>query len=94
MLDYEVQPHTRRCTTTGRELQHPAEKYYSVLVEERGRLIRQDYSREGWQGAPAGAFGSWTGRVPTKEQSRKMRIDPDLLLDCCSASKGRRDRTK
>src|ERR1700730_13232205 len=81
MLEYEVQPHSRRCATIGRELQ-PGEKYYSVLVEERGRLIRRDYSREGWKGPPAEAFSFWTGRVPTREQSRKMRIDADLLLDC------------
>jgi hypothetical protein len=81
MLDYEIQPHPRRCAMTGRELQ-PGEKYYGVLIEEHGRLIRQDFSSEGWNGFPAEAFCFWTGRVPTKEQARKVRIDADRLLDC------------
>ena len=81
MLEYEIQPHTRRCAATGRELQ-PGEKYYCVLVEEQGRLVRHDYASESWQGSPEGAFGFWTGRVPGKTQPRKLRVDAHVLLDC------------
>jgi hypothetical protein len=89
MLDYHVQPHTRRCVASGRELQ-AGEKYFSALVEEKGKLVRKDYSSEGWQGPPAGAFGFWTGRVPAKDQARKLRIDADRLLDCFQRLDGNR----
>jgi hypothetical protein len=89
MLDYQVQPHTRRCAASGRELQ-PGEKYFSALVEEKGRLVRKDFSGEGWQGPPPGAFGFWTGRVPAKDQPRKLRIDADHLLDCFQRLDGNR----
>jgi hypothetical protein len=81
MLDYEIQPHTRRCAATGRDL-HSGEKYHSVLIEQEGKLVRQDFADTAWTKPPAGAFCFWTGRVPSKEQVRKMRIDADMLLDC------------
>jgi len=81
MLDYEIQPNTRRCAATGRELQ-PGEKYHSVLIEQEGKLVRRDFADNAWSEPPSDAFCFWTGRVPGKEQVRKMRIDADLLLDC------------
>jgi hypothetical protein len=80
MLDYEIQPNTRRCAATGRDLQ-PGEKYHSVLIEHEGKLLRQDFAEAAWS-KPPGAFCFWAGRVPSKDQVRKMRIDADLLLDC------------
>src|SRR5262249_25125155 len=81
MLDYEIQPNTRRCAATGRDLQ-PGEKYHSVLVEQDGKLIRRDFANAAWSRPPSNAFCFWSGQVPGKEQVRKMRIDADLLLDC------------
>jgi hypothetical protein len=81
MTDYQIQPNTRHCAETGRELR-PGEKFYSVLLQEGGKLIRQDYAAEAWKGPSAGAFSFWSGRVPAAEQARKLRIDDDLLADC------------
>ena len=81
MLDYQVQPHSRCCAATGRELQ-PGEKFFSALIEENGKLIRQDFSCQAWQGPPNGTFGYWCGAVPGKDQVRKVRVDADRLLEC------------
>ncbi len=81
MIDYQIQPNTRRCAVTGRDLA-PGEKFYSVLLDEGGTFIRQDFSREAWQGAPESAFSFWSGRVPAPETARRPRIDDDLLADC------------
>jgi hypothetical protein len=81
MTDYQIQEITRRCCVTARDLQ-PGERYFSVLVDEGGKFQRQDYSQEAWQGPPAGAFSFWSGRVPPREESRRPRIDDDLLFDC------------
>jgi hypothetical protein len=87
MIDYQIQPHTRRCSATGRDLL-PGEKFYTVLVDEDGKFTRQDYSQEAWQGPPAGSFSFWSGKVPATEQNKRPRIDDDLLVDCFGRLEG------
>jgi hypothetical protein len=60
----------------------PGEKFYTVLFEEGGRLVRQDYSSSAWRGAPHGAFSFWSGTVPPPNEENRPRIDDDLLMDC------------
>lgn len=81
MLDYQVQPSTRRCCVSGRELQ-PGEKCFSVLLDEAGKLVRKDFAADSWQGPPPGAFSFWVGRVPVPQSRRRPPIDDDLLLSC------------
>jgi hypothetical protein len=87
MTDYQIQGHTRRCAASGRELR-PAEKVYSVLVEEAGKLVRRDYARETWTGPPPGTFSFWIGRVPEANEARRPRIDDELLVDCFRRMEG------
>ncbi len=81
MLDYPIEVDTRRCSVTGRELQ-PGERFFGVLLEEDGKLVRRDFSAEAWQGPPAGTFSFWAGRVPPREETRRLKIDDELLFDC------------
>jgi hypothetical protein len=81
MTEYQIQPHTRRCVATGRELQ-AGERYYTALLEEGDQFVRQDYSKEAWQGPPPGAFSFWMGNVPPPDQPLKPRFDDDLLEEC------------
>jgi hypothetical protein len=81
MTEYQIQPNTRRCAISGRELR-PGEKFYSVLREEDGKFVRLDYSSEAWQGPPHGSFSFWTGRIRAGEENKRPPIDDDLLLDC------------
>jgi hypothetical protein len=81
MLDYQIQPNTRRCSATGRDLK-PGERYFSVLLDEEGRFVRRDYSVEAWKGPPSGAFSFWVGRIPSGETKKRPPIDDELLLDC------------
>src|SRR5262249_59726300 len=80
MIDYQIQPSTRRCSVTGRELR-PGERYYSVLLDEAGKFIRKDYGAEAWQGPPDGAFSFWAGRVPPPPGRRRPPIDHHRSLD-------------
>ena len=80
-MEYQVQPNSRRCAVTGRELQ-PGERFFSALVEEGHQVLRRDFSMEAWQGPPNGAFSFWTGRVPTTLEKAKPRFDDDLLEEC------------
>jgi hypothetical protein len=87
MTEYQIQANTRRCAVTGRELQ-PGERFYSVLFDQSGQFLRQDYSREGWPGTPEGAFSFWTGTVPPLDGPQRPRFDDDLLLDCFNRLEG------
>jgi hypothetical protein len=90
MIDYQIQPNTRRCAATGRELR-PGEKYVSVLLDEAGKFVRKDYAAEAWQGPPAGAFGFWAGRIPPAQAKRRPPIDDELLLDCFGRLEGQEE---
>jgi hypothetical protein len=90
VIDYQIQPNTRRCFLTGRELK-PGERYFSVLHDEAGQLVRHDYSSEVWQGPPEGAFSFWAGKVPLATESRRPRIDDEMLLDCFGRLEGQTD---
>ena len=87
LTDYQIQPNSRRCFVSGRELK-PGEAFYSVLLEEAGRFLRREYSREAWQGPPEGAFSFWMGKVPTRAQDRRPPVDDDMLLDCFARLEG------
>jgi hypothetical protein len=87
MTEYEIQPNTRRCSITGRELQ-PGERYYSVLLDEAGTYVRQDYGADAWQGPPDGYFSFWSGKVPAPEENKRLRIDDDMLVDCFQRLEG------
>ncbi|MBY0525054.1 MAG: hypothetical protein K2R98_16735 [Gemmataceae bacterium] len=81
MTEYQIQANTRRCAGSGRELR-PGERVYTVLLDEAGKFVRQDYSTEAWTGPPSNAFSFWVARLPKDEESRRPRIDDELLLDC------------
>lgn len=82
MTEYPNSTTMRVCAATGRPLR-PGERYYGVLAVDGGKFARQEFSEEGWTGAPPGAFGYWAGRVPsTGDASRRPPIDDDMLLEC------------
>jgi hypothetical protein len=90
MIDYQIQPNTRRCFLTGRELT-PGEKIYSVLLDEGGQLVRHDYGGDVWQGPPVGAFSFWAGRVPAPDHNKRPRIDDEMLIECFTRLEGQSD---
>lgn len=81
MTEYQIQPHTRRCAVTGRDLQ-PGERYFTALLEEADHFLRHDYSCEAWQGPPPGTFSFWAGRVPPPEVAARPKFDAEMLMDC------------
>src|SRR5690348_15894373 len=90
MTDYQIQASTRRCAATGRPLR-AGERYYGVLLDEGGSFCRQDYSLEGWQGPPQGAFSFWQGRLPAGTAPRRPPIADELLLECFVRLQGATD---
>jgi hypothetical protein len=93
MTDYQIQTNTRRCAVTGRELQ-PGDRYFSVLFDENGALVRRDYAAEAWTGAPQGAYSYWSGRIAQESAARKPPIDDDMLFECLSRMAGETEPAK
>ncbi len=91
--DFQIQSSSRRCCVSGRELQ-TGETFYSVLLEQSGKLVRQDYSPEVWNGPPPGAFSFWRARVNPPEAKRRPAIDDEMLLDCLARLDGQTDAGK
>jgi hypothetical protein len=80
LLDFEVQRCTRRCAATDRALE-PGDECFSVLEVAGADVIRKDFCREAWKGAPETAFGWWKSRVP-EPTAKKIKLAPnDVLLE-------------
>lgn len=81
MTPYQIQGPARQCAATGRELRS-GERFFSVLLDEAGQLIRKDYASDAWTGPPDGAIAYWSGRIPASGQPRRPTINDEWLLDC------------
>jgi len=81
MTDFDIQGPTRVCAATGREL-NPGDRFYAVLVEDGGKLVRTDYAADAWPGPPDGAVAYWSGAVRAADKPHKPVVNDDLLLDC------------
>src|SRR5262245_19303376 len=80
LLDFEVQRCTRRCAATDHALE-PGDDCFSVLEVQGADVIRKDFSRDAWKGAPETAFGWWKSRVP-EPTAKKIKLAPnDVLLE-------------
>jgi hypothetical protein len=89
-MEYQIQPNTRRCAVTGRDLR-PGERFYAALILDGAQFVRCDFSAEAWRGPPEGTFSFWTGRVPPPEEKPRPRFDDDLLEECFRRLEGQTD---
>ncbi len=78
-MDHEIPRATRRCATTDREI-HPGEWFFSILVDDGGKLTRRDYSVEAWNGPPDDAAGWWKSQVPRPDAKRLHWAPNDVML--------------
>ena len=78
-MDYDFARCSRHCATTGRALA-AGERYYSVLAQEGGQLVRTDYCEEAWQGPPDGAVAWWQSEVPQSNADHKRWAPSDVML--------------
>jgi hypothetical protein len=83
-MDYVVKSIGKVCAGTGREL-IPGESAHSVLREQRGEMIRDDYSVEGWNQLPDAekdVFAHWITSVPpAKSEEGPQPLGPEQLFE-------------
>ena len=87
MTDYQIGSSTRRCSQSGRELKI-GERYCSVLLQDGGSLVRQDFGLDAWVGPPEGAIGFWQSRVPATTAPRRPPVDDEMLIECLGRLEG------
>ena len=79
-MDFNVRPIGKSCAQSGKLFQ-PGETCWSVLLEQDGKLVRQDLSADVWQGPPEGAIGHWKCIIPEGSESSRLKLDADSLFD-------------
>jgi hypothetical protein len=78
-MDYHLKPIAKTCTATGREFA-PGVPCHSALVELNGKLVRFDFSEDGWTGPPDGTIGFWQSIVPEPTETAAKPLDADALM--------------
>lgn len=79
-MDFNIRPLAKACARTGRLFQ-PGDTCWSALIEKDGRLVREDYCAEGWQGPPDGAIGYWKTVISGSADHQRPKLDADSLFD-------------
>lgn len=79
-MDFNIRPISKVCAASGEPLA-AGSQCWSVLVESDGKLVREDYSAEHWNGPPGNAIGFWSCQVPSDKSDDKRQIDPDSLME-------------
>jgi hypothetical protein len=91
MTEYDIQGPARTCAATGRELK-PGDRFFAVLRDDGGKLVRTDTAADAWAGPPEGAIAYWAGKVPAAaEKPRKPVVNDDVLLDAFDRLAGTAD---
>jgi hypothetical protein len=93
MTQYDLAAPARVCAATGRTLP-PGERIVSVLTDDGGKLVRQDFSADGWPGPPPNAVAHWQGKVPTATAPKRPAVNEPLLFDCFDHLAGQTEPNK
>lgn len=80
MIDFDIQRCTKKCHTTERELR-PGDEYFSVLVPEGAEVVRQDYSKEAWEGPPENSICWWKATIADPQSTKVSWAPHDIMLD-------------
>ncbi len=78
MQEFTIQRSSRKCHKGDRPF-NPGERYYSVVLQRGSELVRQDFSKENWQGPPDKTVGWWVGQMPAK-RTGKLTLAPTIVL--------------
>lgn len=79
-VDFQIQRCARRCSVTEKEFQ-PGEIFYSVLLADGAEIIRQDFSKDAWEGAPEDSLGWWKSCMPAATGKKIGWAPNDVMLE-------------
>ena len=79
MLDFDVQPRSRKCSQTDQPFE-AGEAFYSVLLADGAEIVRHDFSARAWEGPPEDAIGWWKSEVPDHSAGKIHWAPNDVML--------------
>ena len=79
VVDINLRPVGKQCTASG-ETFRPGETCWSVLREVDGKIVREDYSDNSWDGPPEKILGHWKCQIPESAEEARKVMDTDALL--------------
>jgi len=78
-VDINLRPVGKYCAGSGEALQ-PGSTCWSVLREIAGKIVREDYSEEAWDGPQEDSLGHWQCQIPKSAEEVRKVMDTDSLL--------------
>jgi hypothetical protein len=79
LTEYELSRASGKCCVTGQAFEEDQE-FFTVVLETKDGLARQDYSVAAWTGAPEGTLCFFKTRVAKRNQPRKRFIDDSAMI--------------
>ena len=79
-MEFNIRPAAKCCAKTG----HPfrsGDVCWSILIEQNGVLVRQDFSSDAWEGPPPEAIGHWRCEIAESTETGRPKLDADSLFD-------------
>jgi hypothetical protein len=80
MQEYTIHRSTRKCHMENRAFE-PSERYFSIVLQKGGELVRQDFSKHAWNGPPENTVGWWASEMPAKRSGKLTLAPSPVLLD-------------
>lgn len=79
-MDFDFKRRSKTCSKTDREL-GPGEKYYSILSEQDGEIVRSEVAAEAWEGPPDHCVSWWQARIPERDPNKFFWAPDDVIID-------------
>ncbi len=79
-MEFNIRPAAKCCAKTGQPFRS-GDVCWSVLIEQNGMLVRQDYSSAAWEGPPSDAIGHWRSQIAESTEIGRPKLDADSLFD-------------
>ncbi|MEC9094111.1 MAG: hypothetical protein VX438_15490 [Planctomycetota bacterium] len=79
-MNFEFKRRSKICSKTDREL-GPGEKYFSILFEQDGEVVRNEIAEVAWEGAPENCISWWQSRIPERDPNKFFWAPNDVGID-------------
>ncbi len=79
-MDFDFKRRSKVCSKTEREL-GAGEKYFSVLSDLDGDIVRTEISAGAWEGPPEGCISWWQARIPERGPNKFFWAPDNVIID-------------
>ena len=80
MSEFEFKRRSRICSVSERELL-PGEKYFSVLIDQDGEILRKEIAATEWDGPPENCVSWWQAQLPELDPNKFFWAPDHVIID-------------